>query len=216
MTPGSTPAGRAQGFKTFERKVSRIGTQQFITLESGWKSGRFRRNLGDGAGALIETSNASTGEVLDKKALDTLPAPGRKAFMMARMVPTVIPIGDPQFNRQQDQSKRRSFRSAAAACGPTTTCSTACRSRSSGRAVLIPTIEAIDEVKIQVHTYDAEMGRTGGGVFNTTAKSGTNEFHGSARLPDPAVWGQSEELLQRSEAGQPQRTGRDCQCVPRL
>ena len=39
--------------------------------------------------------------------------------------------------------------------------------------------EAIEEVKVQVHTYDAEMGRTGGGVFNVTAKSGTNNFRGS-------------------------------------
>ena len=30
-----------------------------------------------------------------------------------------------------------------------------------------------------MHTYDAEMGRTGGGVFNTTLKSGTNNFHGT-------------------------------------
>ena len=30
----------------------------------------------------------------------------------------------------------------------------------------------VEDVRVQVHTYDAEMGRTGGGVFNTTAKSG--------------------------------------------
>ena len=34
-------------------------------------------------------------------------------------------------------------------------------------------------MKVQVHTYDAEMGRTGGGVMNMAAKSGANEFHGS-------------------------------------
>ena len=32
----------------------------------------------------------------------------------------------------------------------------------------------VEDVRVQVHTYDAEMGRTGGGVFNTTAKSGSN------------------------------------------
>ena len=42
-----------------------------------------------------------------------------------------------------------------------------------GRAIANPTIEAIEEIKVQIHTYDAEMGRTGGGVFNVTAKSGT-------------------------------------------
>jgi hypothetical protein len=38
----------------------------------------------------------------------------------------------------------------------------------------------IEDVRVQVHTYDAEMGRTGGGVFNTTARSGSNAFRGSA------------------------------------
>jgi trimeric autotransporter adhesin len=32
---------------------------------------------------------------------------------------------------------------------------------------------------VQVRTYDAEMGRTGGGMFNATAKSGTNRIRGS-------------------------------------
>ena len=38
------------------------------------------------------------------------------------------------------------------------------------RAVFIPNIESVQEVRVQVSTYDAEMGRTGGGVFNATAK----------------------------------------------
>ena len=42
------------------------------------------------------------------------------------------------------------------------------------RAAIIPSIEAVEEVKVQVSVYDAEMGRTGGGVFNATHKSGSN------------------------------------------
>ena len=38
----------------------------------------------------------------------------------------------------------------------------------------------VEDMRVQVHTYDAEMGRTGGGVLNTTAKSGANTFRGSA------------------------------------
>ncbi|MEI9974210.1 MAG: hypothetical protein WDO73_20465 [Ignavibacteriota bacterium] len=34
-------------------------------------------------------------------------------------------------------------------------------------------------MKIQANTYDAEMARTGGGMFNTLMKSGTNTYHGS-------------------------------------
>src|SRR5207248_11652367 len=44
------------------------------------------------------------------------------------------------------------------------------------RMSAVPTTEGVEDLKVQVHTYDAEMGRTGGGVFNVTAKSGTNNF----------------------------------------
>ena len=48
---------------------------------------------------------------------------------------------------------------------------------------------------MQVHTYDAEMGRTGGGVFNTTLKSGTNSFHGTGFYQTRPVWGQTNNYF---------------------
>jgi hypothetical protein len=54
----------------------------------------------------------------------------------------------------------------------------------SNRASTNPSIEAIQDMKVQVHTYDAETGRTGGGVMNMSAKSGANQFHGGAYIVD--------------------------------
>ena len=74
------------------------------------------------------------------------------------------------------------------------------------RAVANPTIESLDDVKVQVHTYDAEMGRTGGGVFNTTLKSGTNRFRGTAFFQTRPVWGAannyfSQKALEQCKSG---------------
>ena len=41
-------------------------------------------------------------------------------------------------------------------------------------------MDAIQEVSVQVSNYSAEFGQAGGGYFNYTMKSGTNQFHGSA------------------------------------
>jgi hypothetical protein len=41
-------------------------------------------------------------------------------------------------------------------------------------------MDAIQEVAIQTSNYSAEYGQAGGGYFNYTMKSGTNQFHGSA------------------------------------
>jgi hypothetical protein len=42
-----------------------------------------------------------------------------------------------------------------------------------------PSVDAIQEFAIQTSNYSAEYGQAGGGVFNTTMKSGTNQYHGS-------------------------------------
>jgi hypothetical protein len=42
-----------------------------------------------------------------------------------------------------------------------------------------PSVDAMQEVAVQTGNFDAEYGQAGGGYFNYTMKSGTNEFHGS-------------------------------------
>jgi hypothetical protein len=40
-------------------------------------------------------------------------------------------------------------------------------------------VEAVQEFKVMTNTFDAEFGRTGGGIINLATKSGTNSLHGS-------------------------------------
>ena len=181
------------GYKTVERTGIRVGTQQFLTLDLQLELGTLQETITvTGESPLIDTTTASTGGTLDREQLETLPAPGRNAFLIGVTVPTVNPVGDPQFNRQQDQTNasRVSLGGGGIRANnyllegvPIT--------ELRGRAIANPTIEALEEVKVQVHTYDAEMGRTGGGVFNVTAKSGTNQFRGSGFFQTRPVWGQN-------------------------
>jgi len=49
-----------------------------------------------------------------------------------------------------------------------------------GYSLLVPPNASVQEVKFTTSNYDAEYGAVSGGVFQTTTKSGTNNFHGSA------------------------------------
>jgi hypothetical protein len=186
-----------QGYKTIERGDIRIATQSFLTLDLMMEVGQISENVTvTGQAPLIETSNASTGTVLDAQTLQALPAPGRSAFLIGVTIPTVIPSGDGQFNRQQDQTNASLLSlGGGTRRGNNYTLDGVPVTDLTNRAVANPTIEALDDVKVQVHTYDAEMGRTGGGVFNTTLKSGTNNFHGTAFFQTRPVWGSANNYF---------------------
>jgi hypothetical protein len=183
LDPGSyTVRASVQGFKTFERRGIRIATQTFVTLDIALEVGAVEETITVTADApLLETSNASHADVLDAKTLETLPSVGRNIFLMSVTVPTVQSSGDTHWNRMQDQTGASTLSVGGGGVRANNYLLdgfpiTDLQNRSSTN----PSGEMVEDVRVQVHTYDAEMGRTGGGVFNTTARSGTNQFRGSA------------------------------------
>ena len=156
------------GFKTYENKGVRISAQQFITLDIPLEVGQLQETI-TVTGAVAADRHFQR---LDRRrhrlaAVAALPSGGRSAFLFAVTVPTVVASGDAQFNRQQDQTNA----SLLSLGGGTRRGNnylvdgvpvTDMRNRASAN----PSIEALEEVNVQLHHYDAETGRTGGGTFN--------------------------------------------------
>ncbi len=186
-----------QGYKTIERSGVRVGTQSFLVLDQSLEVGAIEESVTVSVQTpVVETANASHGAVLDRVTLETLPSSGRAAFLMAASLPTVVPSGDGQFNRQQDQSGASSLSlGGGTRRGNNYVLDGVSITDIVNRAVANPTMEALEDVKVQVHTYDAEMGRTGGGVFNSTLKSGTNQFRGTAFFQTRPLWGQENNYF---------------------
>jgi trimeric autotransporter adhesin len=178
-------------FKSYERSGLTIGTQQFIVLDVTLEVGAVTDEVSVVADApLIETATASNAISLPNLYLSTLPNTGRNAFMMAMTVPTVVHNGNPFYVRQQDQTNASLMSlSGGPMRGNNYLMDGVPITDLRNRPVFFPNIESVAEVKVQVNTYDAEMGRTGGGVFNTTMKSGSNDWHGSAYIQQrPQPW----------------------------
>jgi hypothetical protein len=172
------------GFKTEERKGFRIGTQQSAVLDFRLEIGAVSEQITvTGEAPLVERASATQATSLDKEALQNLPIFGRNTFFAAISTPGVIQTGDPQFVRYQDQSGSSSLSLGG---GPRRGNGYLIEGVSitdmTNRPTIAPSMEAVEELKVQTKTYEADMGHAAGGVFNTTARSGSNVWHGSALL----------------------------------
>ena len=174
-------AVESPGFKRFDRKGIVVATQQQVSIDVKLEVGQVTESVEVTESApLIEAATASQGHVLDNQKLSDLPNLGRNPFMLSKLAANVIPVGNPAYNRMEDQSGSSSISIAGGPVrGNNYLIDGVPITDSANRAIIIPTLEAVQEVKVQANTYDAEMARTGGGMFNTLMKSGANEFHGS-------------------------------------
>jgi hypothetical protein len=169
------------GFKKFEQKGVLVGTQQQVAVDAKMQVGQVSESIEvSGAVEMVETSNASQGQVIDNQKLTELPNLGRNPFMLSKLAQNVVPVGNPAYNRMEDQSGSSQISIAGGPVrGNNYLVDGIPITDSDNRAIIIPSLEAVEEVKIQANTYDAEMARTGGGMFNTLMKSGANQYHGS-------------------------------------
>jgi trimeric autotransporter adhesin len=183
IVPGNyTLTIEAPGFKKFTRNGIGIGTQQQVSLDLKLEVGEVTQSIEVTESApLIDSANASQGQVLDNQKLTELPNLGRNPFMLSKLVQNVMPVGNPAYNRMEDQSGSSAISiSGGPVRGNNYLIDGVPITDATNRAMIIPSLEAVQEVKVQANTYDAEMARTGGGMFNTLMRSGTNTYHGSA------------------------------------
>ena len=177
-----TLAGESPGFKKFERTGIVIGTQAQVSMNVTLELGQVTESVQVTEQVpLVESANASQGQVLDNQKLTELPNLGRNPFMLSKLVQNVMPVGNPAFNRMQDQSGSSQISIAGGPVrGNNYLIDGVPITDANNRAIIIPSLEAVQDVKVQANTYDAEMARTGGGMFNTLMRSGVNSYHGSA------------------------------------
>jgi hypothetical protein len=182
VVPGTyTVAIEATGFKKLERKNIILETQGQLTIDLKLEVGAVTESVQVTEEVpLIETATASQGQVIDRQKLVDLPNIGRNPFMMSKLAPNIQQVGNPAYMRMQDQSGSSAISIAGGPIrGNNYLLDGVPITDMNNRAVIIASLEAVQEMKVQTNTYDAEIGRTGGGMFNVLLKSGSNEYHGS-------------------------------------
>lgn len=171
----------AAGFSAADRTHIVLATQDFLTLDVQVSVGGAINVVQVSADAsLVDPSTASVSTDLNQRRLEDIPVLGRNPYITAKLSGVFANTGNPQFIRFADQNGTST---TSVAGGPVAAnlyiVDGVPITDTNNRPIVIPTIESIQDVKVQANTYDAQVGRTGGGVFNTLLRSGSNSIHGS-------------------------------------
>jgi carboxypeptidase family protein len=134
------------------------------------------------AATLLESETSSRGSVIDQKKIVDLPLNGRDYNQLALLSPGVLPgtprLASVNFKGVLNVNGNRTFNNVFLLDG-VDNISYSNSFRGENVQLVQPSIEALQEFKIQTNAYSAEFGRSSGAVVNATIKSGTNNIHGS-------------------------------------
>lgn len=172
------------GFQKYNRTDMRLEVSQVALINAQLGIGGLTESVNVSAEApLLENSNANRGTVIDSARIAELPLQSRSPMALAVLVAGVNYNAQAIYLRPFDngaladwsmnggQNRNNEFLLDGAPNNA---------NQGGNNIAYVPPAEAVQEFKVSTNTYDAQYGRTAGGVVNMSLKSGTNSFHGVA------------------------------------
>ncbi|MBM3735416.1 MAG: hypothetical protein FJW39_06475 [Acidobacteria bacterium] len=135
-----------------------------------------------GEAPLVNTSNATVGEVIENRRVRDLPLNGRGALALTLLTTGVVSNAGPTNSGFGDRGIQISSISIN---GSPNSMNAQMLDGSNnilsyvGEVGVPPAVDAVEEFKVQSGPMSAEFGFTAGGTINLVTKSGTNQIHGS-------------------------------------
>jgi Carboxypeptidase regulatory-like domain len=174
-----------QGFKTVDSDVTlAIGDRYRLGLKL--EVGTVEEHLTVVAQTpLLQTETASVAVLVDERAMQDLPLNGRNFVRLAQIAPGAHE-GPPNSLSSGNRPDDRRQSSSISINGQDTSLNNFLidgldnNERFIGTVIVRPSVDAIQEMRVETNSFSAELGRAAGGVINVVTKSGTNQLHGSA------------------------------------
>jgi len=173
-------AVEAAGFKKLLRRGVTLRIQDEIRLDLLLELGATADQITVTADAgLLQTTEASRGQVIENKKIVDLPLNGRDYLQLALLTAgTNVPPPGSRFQGFSAGGFRVSHNNYLLDGMDNNSNQQAAQGRSP--QVISPSVDAVQEFKVQTTNYSAEFGRNVGGVVNVVIKSGGNDIHGGA------------------------------------
>ena len=181
LQPGNYKiAAEKQGFRTREQTGIVLQVDQRSTLDFTMEVGQLNQEISvEAAATQINTVDPSVGQVIDNKQVVELPLNGRNYISLGLLsAGTSDPIAGSRAQGFSSGGQRLSANNYLLDGADNNSYELADAGRMGG--MVAPSIDAVQEFKVQTNSYSAEYGRGTGATINVTIKSGTNEIHGTA------------------------------------
>lgn len=170
-----------EGFRTVSRQGIKFDVAQVARIDFTLDVGAISEQVTVTAqGPMLETGSASLAHLVDNTRIVNLPTNGRNSYGFATLIPGVrasrgfTEVAYGMYNDQfvsinGSRPNQSSFlldggaNSNPAFNGP----------------AMFPSLDSVEEYKVQTNNFSAEFSNSAGGVINLVTKSGTNQLHGS-------------------------------------
>src|SRR5579863_9523293 len=173
-----------QGFETIVRTHVPVNVGENVVADFTLKPGNVTTTVEVTAAApVLQSQDASVGQVVDERSVNDLPLNGRNFTFLAQLAAGVnTPQADTRGNAASGAFSANGNRPAQNnyLLDGIDNNSDTVDFLNGTNFVVLPPVDAIDEFKVQTTGFSAEYGRSGAAVLNATIKSGTNELHGAA------------------------------------
>lgn len=171
------------GFQPQTVKDIRIQVGQRARVDVEMQVGQLTESVTVSAAAttLLNKESAAIGQVLEHESIVNLPLSGRNFIQLATLTSGAVPIGigtSPASSWTGRSDMTLSIAGGRESNNSFLLNGIETRNARFGSVGIRPSIEAIQEFKIQRSTFGAEFGRSSA-VVNTTLRGGTNDLHGS-------------------------------------
>src|SRR6266481_4958964 len=174
-----------QGFSTITQRNIVVNVGAEVVVDFALKPGSVSETVEVASSVpVLETQDASVGQVVDSRSVDNLPLNGRNFTFLAQLAAGVnTPQADTRGNAATGAFTANGLRPAQNnyLLDGIDNNSDTVDFLNGTNFVVLPPVDAIQEFKVQTTGFSAQFGRSGAAVLNATIKSGTNELHG-------AVW----------------------------
>ena len=171
---------RKDGFKPVIQSGVTLQVEQVARLDFKLEAGTVTETVTITSSVpALDRETSSVGQVIENKTVVTLPLNGRNYSQLVALMPGATPNQGSRATDGISLNGNRTFQNTYLIDGVDNNNYILGVDTNSTQA-LRPSVDAIQEFRVESANYSAEYGRSAGGIISLAIKSGTNEFHGSA------------------------------------